>query len=291
MPIALQCSGCSAKMNAPDTAAGKKVKCPKCGATLVVPGATKAAPPAASPAKAPAPAPKAPPPPAAAKKPATPLEEQWLNSPLLAKNRYLTRGKTWVRKYGPEYNLTVPGSDEVLGEANIRAGGLMVFLGLFSLHDFLPRWIEVKDDEGPLFFIKLVKLVNNRYDIYDPSRKELLASVKTVFSTGVALRILDPEGNDNGEVVSTNLPGVGGQSYYGFDVKAADGRKLGDITDEANDFYRRTGKRSYTGGKGYVGTVAPEFASDPRSRVIVLVCTLAARMEDLGVHEFDPMKA
>ena len=36
MPIPISCS-CGARMSAPDTAAGKRVKCPKCGAALAVP--------------------------------------------------------------------------------------------------------------------------------------------------------------------------------------------------------------------------------------------------------------
>ncbi len=37
MPIPITCPGCSARMNAPDAAAGKKVKCPKCQTVLAVP--------------------------------------------------------------------------------------------------------------------------------------------------------------------------------------------------------------------------------------------------------------
>jgi hypothetical protein len=37
MPIAVVCSNCSARLNAPDGAAGKKVKCPKCQSPIVVP--------------------------------------------------------------------------------------------------------------------------------------------------------------------------------------------------------------------------------------------------------------
>ncbi|MCS6863655.1 MAG: hypothetical protein RMJ56_01500 [Gemmataceae bacterium] len=36
MSIPIVCSGCQAKLNAPDTAAGKKVKCPKCGTVVPV---------------------------------------------------------------------------------------------------------------------------------------------------------------------------------------------------------------------------------------------------------------
>lgn len=37
MPIAVQCPGCNAKLNAPDAAAGKRLKCPKCAGTITVP--------------------------------------------------------------------------------------------------------------------------------------------------------------------------------------------------------------------------------------------------------------
>jgi hypothetical protein len=65
MPILVKCEGCQAKMNAPDAAAGKRVKCPKCQGIVNVPAAGGAAPakPAAAPAKSnPAPAKSAAPP-------------------------------------------------------------------------------------------------------------------------------------------------------------------------------------------------------------------------------------
>jgi hypothetical protein len=37
MPIAVICPSCSAKLNAPDIAAGKKVKCPRCQGLMIVP--------------------------------------------------------------------------------------------------------------------------------------------------------------------------------------------------------------------------------------------------------------
>jgi len=39
MPIVVTCPGCSATLKAPDTAAGKKVKCPKCTSAIPVPAA------------------------------------------------------------------------------------------------------------------------------------------------------------------------------------------------------------------------------------------------------------
>ena len=64
MPIPVVCPGCSAKLNAPDAAAGKKLKCPKCAGVIAVPSADadfevvedEPAPPPKKPAPAPAPA-------------------------------------------------------------------------------------------------------------------------------------------------------------------------------------------------------------------------------------------
>jgi hypothetical protein len=39
MPISVTCNGCQAKLNAPDAAAGKRVKCPKCGGVISIPAA------------------------------------------------------------------------------------------------------------------------------------------------------------------------------------------------------------------------------------------------------------
>ena len=40
MPIPVACPGCSARLNAPDVAAGKRVKCPKCQTLIPVPAAS-----------------------------------------------------------------------------------------------------------------------------------------------------------------------------------------------------------------------------------------------------------
>ncbi|CAN5607369.1 hypothetical protein BH11PLA2_BH11PLA2_06510 [soil metagenome] len=37
MPITVSCPGCQGKLNAPDTAAGKRVKCPKCATVMQIP--------------------------------------------------------------------------------------------------------------------------------------------------------------------------------------------------------------------------------------------------------------
>src|SRR5581483_5741728 len=39
MPIVITCPSCSTTLKAPDTAAGKKVKCPKCTSAISVPAA------------------------------------------------------------------------------------------------------------------------------------------------------------------------------------------------------------------------------------------------------------
>jgi hypothetical protein len=43
MPISVVCNSCNSKLNAPDAAAGKSVKCPKCKASLTVPAAAEPA--------------------------------------------------------------------------------------------------------------------------------------------------------------------------------------------------------------------------------------------------------
>src|SRR4051812_22725535 len=62
MPIPVKCPGCAATLKAPDTAAGKRVKCPRCGGLISVAAPAPPAPakeavkaPARRPAKAPPP--------------------------------------------------------------------------------------------------------------------------------------------------------------------------------------------------------------------------------------------
>ena len=56
MPIAVVCPSCDSRLNAPDAAAGKTVKCPKCKAPMVIP--TPEADPGFEAVDDPAPAPK-----------------------------------------------------------------------------------------------------------------------------------------------------------------------------------------------------------------------------------------
>ncbi len=51
MPLQVVCPSCNAKLRAPDTAAGKKTKCPKCQAVIAVPANAPQAPPASPGAK------------------------------------------------------------------------------------------------------------------------------------------------------------------------------------------------------------------------------------------------
>src|SRR5262245_26890235 len=44
MPISVVCPQCGAKLNAPDSAAGKRVKCPKCQTAMLVPEPLPASP-------------------------------------------------------------------------------------------------------------------------------------------------------------------------------------------------------------------------------------------------------
>ena len=37
MPISIECAGCGGRLKAPDSAGGRKTKCPKCGAPILVP--------------------------------------------------------------------------------------------------------------------------------------------------------------------------------------------------------------------------------------------------------------
>lgn len=69
MPIVVTCPECSTKLSAPDSAVGKQVRCPKCGAAAPVAAASAA--PALAPTPAPTPAPEpTPAPPRAKPKPA-----------------------------------------------------------------------------------------------------------------------------------------------------------------------------------------------------------------------------
>ncbi len=81
MPIPVLCDNCQTRLNAPDAAAGKKVKCPKCQAVMAVPAAAAPEPPPV-PSRPPAPAASgtpfdfgaAPPQPSGEPRPATPPE-------------------------------------------------------------------------------------------------------------------------------------------------------------------------------------------------------------------------
>jgi hypothetical protein len=314
MSITFACTNpkCKKALKAKDELAGKKLKCSGCGTVVSVPkeegvqaGGPAPAKAGASPAKAGV-AKGEPPPKQAAKKPAaskpapppadlSDLEQQWLASPLLKKNQYqicLKVLQLGFNKLGPSFDLCPPGSKDVLGETHYRHTWTTMLLKLFNLHTFVPHWIEVLDNDSTLFWMKVVSVVNNRYDIYDPDRGELLASLKTLFSLKLWLRVLDPQGEDVGELVDGDLPSPDGKTtYYGFNLKLNDGRIIGDITSNGNHTTRFKIKGAAWVNRGYVGVVAPEFVNDPRSKVLLLATTLVSFIEGFGKKVFNPMAA
>lgn len=298
MSIMIQCPhpSCGKTLKVKDEFAGRPLKCPGCGSVVQVPATSpviQAAPgfrsggakvQAVKQAAAPRSAPVS---------ELTPLEQDWKRSALLRQNAYQLNQKVWVRKYGPDYNISLPGSKDVTGYSDFKPGMLARILGLFGMHSFVPMWIEVADSNAPLFRMKQVKLVNNRYDIYDPTGTEHLSSIKTVFSLTMALRLLDAQGQDTGEVVGADLLAVDKVTkYFGFNVKASDGTKLGDITSVGFHYARHAMKtKGLSLNAGYVGTVARAFASDPRVQTLMLATTIVALIEGVGMNQFDPMKA
>jgi hypothetical protein len=290
MVIALRCktAGCGKGLKVKEEYAGKRVKCPGCGQPILIPAPAAVGVQAA----APPPRPAAPPPPAAAP---SALEGVWRKSPLLKGTAFQVNRKVWLRKIGPDYNLSRPGSKDVLGGADFRSSSLYLLAGLFNLHGLLrmavPRWIDFTDANGPLFSLKVMERVNNRYDLYDPGHKELLGSFKTAFSLEVKLRLLDAQGQDAAEMVMTKLSSPDRKSKYdGFVLRTPGGRVLGDITSQGFHYDRFKVKTpGLTLNRGYVGTVAPEFAGDLKMRVVILAATLVARMENLGAMQLDPM--
>jgi hypothetical protein len=329
MAINFQCK-CGKVLQARDEWAGKLLKCPNCRDTVQAPAAretiTAGAGPAAQ-AKAPAekkavpasvqpgvqakgqqadsrqPAPSA----GAAPKPSrspgkktgpaaplTPLEESWKKSHLLGANEFQIVWDLVVSAKGRGCTFYRPGSKETLGTSKYQDTLVRFIARLVNLAQFIPPWIEFRDEaEGTLFFLKVISLVNNRYDIYAPDRKELLGSLKTIFSLKLWLRLLDPEGNDVGEMVSADLRAANGKgSYFGFHVKSNDGRILGEITSTSFHLARfNLPNKGCKVNTGYVGRVCKEFADDPRARALVLAATWVANLENMGVRELDPIKA
>ena len=223
----------------------------------------------------------------------TELEESWKNSKLLSANEYQVIWDTWVAAKGRGATICRPGTKEELGKTEYRDSMMKFILRLFKM-SFLPPWIEFRDEEeGTLFYLKVVSLVHNRYDVYAPDRKELLGSLKTIFSLKLWLRLLDADGNDVGEMVSADLRAAKGKNtYFGFHVKSSDGRILGKITSTGFHLSRfNQPNKGYKVNVGYVGRVMDEFADDPRTKAMVLAATWVANVENMGVKHLDPMKA
>jgi hypothetical protein len=310
MAITFRCP-CGKILQANEASAGKVLRCPVCGQCLrapsaakviaagVQPAATAKGPPAlptkaglasatdARPRKSARPGKSKP-------APLTPLEESWKNSRLLGANEFQIVWDTLIRPKGRGCTFCRPGTKDALGTSAYQDSILRFVLRQVNLAQFLPPWIAFQDEhKGTLFFLKVVKLVNNRYDIYSPDRKELLGSLKTVFSLKLWLRLLDREGNDVGEMLSADLPAAGGKgSYFGFHVKSTDGRTLGEITSTGFHLSRfNLANKGYKINTGYVGRVRQEFADDPRTKALVLAATWVANAENMGARHLDPIKA
>jgi hypothetical protein len=219
-------------MRAPETAAGRKVKCPKCGAPIqvaavgAVPAATatkptnKTAPPVKAPVKAAHPtkttekAARAVSQPAEAKtstpttkasssKKETAAQDSWSNSPLLSERKWMIRTKQrffFSNFSAPRYDITRMGEEEILGVAVGRPGFLTKLLWGANrrLRQFLTYKFEVHDgeEEQLLCTIRFPTPILNfrpRAEILDPAGDLLGSFTRKLFAFTVNYDLRDPK--------------------------------------------------------------------------------------------------
>ena len=231
MPISVTCGSCTTKLKAPETASGRKVKCPKCGTSVPVP-ADKATPPAAAGKAAPVSAGPAPSDlQAAPAKPKAVPSRTSESHPLLSLPRLLLRPKKGFRNlFNTDLDIVNAETKEPVGVARDQSKKLF---GVFKVNVNLFGWTKVAQWEiadaagGPSFFtVKIVKdhdFVNGDVKgidciLLDP-KEEMIAcfryNLKGIIKQGWALSLLDKNeeeiarvGIQSGKVMAGEAPRI-----------------------------------------------------------------------------------
>lgn len=314
MPISFQCHnpGCGKKITAKDEMAGRKAKCPGCGASLQVPHGANAsikakasaaaavrqggAPQAAS---RPAPAPAV----SNGLEP-TAVEETWRRSPLFRqRSEFLVKRKIlslWTLQL---YFQDPSQPKETLGWAKYKRGFFRVIMESIKLSFLLPLWCEITDEAGNTLFWLREKWqwfsFYTKIDVYDPERKHRIAYFKIkLFSLLGGLWVYDNNHQHIGEVAPNfGLLGVkvkGELPMFTFTTK--DGRRLGFITSDHEFKYVKAGKKpgvhaSVTVGEmGYSCALTPEVSNQSQLKVLLLAATLIMKVWGVGAKIFDPIQ-
>lgn len=231
MPIPITCGSCGTKLKAPESAAGRKVKCPKCSTPAVVPNgvvaaapaaaskkANKAAAPAGPTATATAPAVEATTKrrsAATASTPPRPAENGAADSGLLAQNSWMIRKKErflFPQFFPLQFDFFRPGTKEVIGSVTERVpfwGKLL--RGFNRLRNKIPIRYEVTDAEGGpvLFTVRnpgsftfsgiLINLINVTTEVLDADDRLIGSFVFSPFALAKHFTLTDPQGNKMAE--------------------------------------------------------------------------------------------
>jgi hypothetical protein len=305
MPISVTCPSCAAKLQAPEAAVGRKVKCPKCqtpvpvqagkGAALTAkasaakPSAVKAV------AAKPPPSKTAPtrPTKAAPVEPAVPSVEDagegaaWERSTLLQHNEWTFKEQGWLRinVKNRHFQLYKAATKDIIGYADEKASGFFLALrALNNLGKWLPTTVEVRDEpDGPLLLsirkINIPLLPWTDIEIYDDQRQKLGYFRTKIFSLLGGFWLYDAEGKEVAEVKAK----LGMPPRYLFLTK--DGRELGSVGNEAVTKAAESKKVQFTVTVGRPSLrlkVAPEMENELKIKALMLATVLAFEFTGVG---------
>jgi hypothetical protein len=216
----------------------------------------------------------------------------WEESDLLKYNEWTVKlqGLINLNIKNRHYSIFKPNTKDPIGVADEKASGLILALRAFKFDKWLPTKVEVRETaDGPLI-LAIRKAVTpfmpwSTVEIYDDQAQKIAYFKTKIFSLLGGFWLYDAEGKEVAEVKAK----IGIPPRYNFLSK--DGRELGSITTDA--LAKTTGpeKKKFAvefGRPGLRLKVAPEMASQPRVKVLMLATALA--MEFTGVAERFLMK-
>jgi len=321
MTIQVVCASCSRQLKAPEAAAGKVLKCPKCQQPVRVPGgAVTAKPPTAI--KTPD---KSRPPAGAKERPQTPkasrpvapapdrpapdsaghesLEKLWRSSSLFGRRSAFTvKRKVFSLWTLQLYFLDPAEGKETIGWAKYKRGLGRVMLETIRVSFLFPIWCEITDEEGNTLFWLRQKWqwfsLYTRIDIFDPDRKEVIAYFKIkIFSLYGGLMVFDADHQQIGDVKPNfGLLGVHVKGELPmFQFLDQENQRLGFISSEHDFKYAKSGKAPgviatlTVGDLGYSSALTAAVSDQPRLKVLLLAATLVMKVWGVGKRVFDPM--
>lgn len=188
---------------------------------------------------------------------------------MLNRNMYFIRERIGLLKFTDTYDILDPETQEQIGIAKERPGGLVHLLRLFVSKRLLPTKVFVYQGEDPNDDVRLVFSIQRGFSLFRPKVNIVDRTGDVVgrlqskfFSVGGAFRVFDAGGNEVAMV-------KGDWKGWNFRFLDASEVEIGSITKK----WAGIGKELFTSADNYIITLNEE--PTPEKALLLLAAGLA----------------